>query len=425
MAPTLVGARAVGGRPGEGATRSPAFRCSLAIVLAAGIACGAPAVHPGRSPGIERHPGVHDLHRLAEASRLKYGLPAVGLGVVHRGRIVGLGMAGERAAGSGDWATLDDAFDVASCAKSVTATVAAILVERGAVRWDTTLGEAFPEIRAGIQPALAGVTLDQLLRHRAGLAHELNRNARWSEWQHRHRDRSPSGQRLAFTAAALRRPPRSTPGTESFYTSDGYVVAGALLERMAGSGWEELVRATLFEPLGLHSMRYGFATRRPGAAAVAGHEPGWFGRPRVVAADPAEYGSQPFGAPAGFLFATVPDLLRYVDFHIQGANAGGSLLRQMSFERLHQSLGGDRYALGWMSDARRDARGVVVEHSVYHGGYSGRARANMWFVPETQWGTVIVTNDGRGDESISTGIFYALLHEFGVIAASPEAVASR
>lgn len=413
-----MGARAAGGRSGEGVPRPLVLASSLVVLLTA-VACGSPPAHPGRSPGIERHPGVRDLHRLAEVSRLKYGLPAVGLGIVHRGRVVGLGMAGERAAGSGDWATLDDAFDVASCAKSVTATVAAIMVERGTVRWDTTLGEAFPEIRAGMPPALAGVTLEQLLRHRSGLAHELNRNARWADWQHRHRSQSPAAQRLAFTAAALRRPPRSTPGSESFYTSDGYVVAGTLLERVTGTDWDTLARAALFEPLGLHSMRYGIAARRPGTEAVAGHEPGWFGRPRVIAADPAEYGAKPFGAPAGFLFTTVPDLLRYLDFHIQGANGGGSLLRPASFAHLHRSAGGDPYALGWMSEARRDARGIVVEHSVYHGGYSGRGRANMWFVPETQWGTVIVTNDGRGDESISAGIFSALLQEYGLVAGSP------
>ena len=37
----------------------------------------------------------------------------------------------------------------------------------------------------------------------------------------------------------------------------------------------------------------------------------------------------------------------------------------------------------------------IVEHSVHHGGYTGRSRANIWFVPETQWGTAIVINHGE------------------------------
>ena len=63
----------------------------------------------------------------------------------------------------------------------------------------------------------------------------------------------------------------------------------------------------------------------------------------------------------------------------------------------------------------RDADGRAVEHSVYHGGYSGRSRANMWFAPETGWGTVIVTNHGLGDDAMTADIFYALIREFGLV----------
>jgi len=74
--------------------------------------------------------------------------------------------------------------------------------------------------------------------------------------------------------------------------------------------------------------------------------------------------------------------------------------------------------LGWETETRHDAQGKIVEHSVYHGGYSGRSRANIWFVPETEWGTAIVMNHGRGDDSISADIFYALIREFRLVPAT-------
>jgi CubicO group peptidase (beta-lactamase class C family) len=237
----------------------------------------------------------------------------------------------------------------------------------------------------------------------------MNRNEHWAGWQRQHAGASPTEQRLAFTRAALQRPPRSPPGTQTAYTSDGYIVAGAMLERLAGLGWEQLVRTVLFEPLGLRSMRYGVATE------VSGHEPGWFGRSVIIAPNPAEFGTEPFGAPAGFLRSAVPDLLRYLDFHIQGERGGGRILRQAAFERLHHAVDGEPYALGWETEVRRDEQMQIVEHSVHHGGYTGRSRANIWFVPETQWGTVIVMNHGRGDDSISADIFYALLREFRLL----------
>src|SRR5687767_2129432 len=180
----------------------------VSFLLLTTAACHAHDAHPGRSRGIENYPSARELHQLAETYRTRHKLPALGIGVVHEGRIVGLGMAGERAAGSGDWASLEDAFDVASCSKSVTATVAAMLVEGGKVRWDTTFAETFPELRGLIHPGYAEATLELLLRHRAGLNHEMNTNARWADWHRQHADQTPVAQRLRFATAALQRPPR-------------------------------------------------------------------------------------------------------------------------------------------------------------------------------------------------------------------------
>jgi CubicO group peptidase (beta-lactamase class C family) len=383
-----------------------------AALLLATSACQRHDPHPPRSLGIEHYPGARDLYAFAEAYRKKHGQPALGVGIVHRGRIVGLGMAGERVAGSGDWATVDDTFDVASCSKSLTATVAALLVDEGAIAWDTTVVAAFPELRDRIHPGYADATLERLLRHTAGLGHDLNRNVRWSDWHREHAADTPAAQRLAYVTAALARPPAHAPGTTAAYTSDGYVVAGSMLERAAGIAWEDLVEARVRAPLQLHSMRYGLLVGGTVRQRVVGHESGWFGRPVANIPDPAEYGRHPFGAPAGFLYSSVPDLLRYVDFHIQGDNGRGRLVPQASFQRLHDAVGGP-YALGWQSDVRRNERGEIVERSLYHGGYSGRFRANLWFVPETQWGTAIVMNHGRGDDAITSDVFYALLRELG------------
>jgi CubicO group peptidase (beta-lactamase class C family) len=184
-----------------------------------------------------------------------------------------------------------------------------------------------------------------------------------------------------------------------------------MLERAAGIAFEDLVRRRLFEPVGLASMRFGASGQE---RSVSGHSSDWFGRPRATPHDAYDYGDPPFGSPAGFLYASVPDLLRYVDFHMQGAHGRTPLLPQTAFDRLHTSPDADRYALGWLSEARRDTRGGV-ERSIFHSGYSGDFRANLWFVPETGWGTAIVVNDGRGDDELITrDVFYGLLEEFGL-----------
>ena len=390
---------------------------ALTILLAGTLAmtsCGGNSRHPGKSIGIEGYRGVKDLYELAESQRKKHGLPALGLGIVRDGTTIGLGMAGERRSGSGDWATLDDRFDVASCSKSVTATVAAMLVERGVVRWDVTVKEVFPELRQSIQAAYADVTLEMLLRHRSGLDRWMSTNERWSAWHRDHAQATATEQRRLFAATVLENQPRYTPGADSYYTNDAYLVAGSMIERVSGKAWEDSVRAMLFEPLGLTSMRFGVPP--PGTAPVAwGHHSGFFGRPRSIAPDPAEYGAPPFGSPSGFLYSSVADLLSFVDFHIKGANGNATLLSRDSFTRLHAPLGNQPFAMGWEVETTRDRQGKTVERSIYHGGFSGRFRANIWFAPESRTGTVIVYNHGGDDKATACAdIFQALLQDAGL-----------
>jgi len=60
-------------------------------------------------------------------------------------------------------------FPVGADAKAMTAVIAARLVERGSLRWNTRIAEALPELRRLMLPAYRNVTLEDLLAHRAGL----------------------------------------------------------------------------------------------------------------------------------------------------------------------------------------------------------------------------------------------------------------
>jgi CubicO group peptidase (beta-lactamase class C family) len=386
--------------------KNPGFT-ALALLAVITSSCKGANPHPGKSVGIEQYPGARDLYVFAETLRKKHGLPALGVGIVRDGKIIGLGMAGERRIASSDWATLDDPFDVASCSKSATATVAALLAERGAVRWGMKVKDVFPELRQSILPAYAEVTLDMLLRHRSGLDQWMRTNERWTKWHRDHANSNATEKRRLFVKEVFQHPPRYAPDTDTYYCNDGYLVAASMIEKVTGKAWEEAVRETLFEPLGLGTMRFGLSS------PVWGHESRSFGRTRAVKPDPAEYGEPPFGSPGGFLSCTVADLLRFVDFHIQGANGHGRLLSHASFARLHAPLVGQHFALGWEVETKRNGQGEILERSIYHGGFSGRFRSNMWFCPESRTGTVIVYNHGGNDKADAYAeIFYALLREF-------------
>ena len=71
-----------------------------------------------------------------ERIREQHHLPAMAAAAVDDGVIVGIGAAGHRKVKSPELVTIDDQWNLCSCTKSMTASVAAMLVEDGYLQWD-------------------------------------------------------------------------------------------------------------------------------------------------------------------------------------------------------------------------------------------------------------------------------------------------
>src|SRR5262245_3344956 len=102
-----------------------------------------------------------DSTSVLEAIRKKHELPALAVVVVKDGKICDRAAAGVRRRGNPTRVTTNDVFHIGSCTKSMTATLAAMLIEEGKLRWDTTLAEVFPGLK--MNPQYERVTLEQLL----------------------------------------------------------------------------------------------------------------------------------------------------------------------------------------------------------------------------------------------------------------------
>src|SRR5438046_7082410 len=104
----------------------------LAVSTIALIAHAAMKTKPGT--GIE---GICKDHKL----------PALAVVVTKDGQICDRAAAGVRKWGDTVPVTTSDVFHIGSCTKSMTATLAAMFIEQGKLRWDTTIAEVFPELK--------------------------------------------------------------------------------------------------------------------------------------------------------------------------------------------------------------------------------------------------------------------------------------
>ncbi len=161
---------------------------------------------------------------------------------------------GVRKLGDSTQATLQDRWYLGSCTKAMTATLIAALVERGAMKWETTIEAALPDLAADIRTEYRSVTVEQLLAHRGGIRHELDVPGLWAAlWK---RKGTPTEQRRRMAKTMLAQEPRLPIG-EYFYSNFGYGIAGLMAETMTGKSWEQLMRDVVFAPLDMQSAGFG------------------------------------------------------------------------------------------------------------------------------------------------------------------------
>jgi CubicO group peptidase (beta-lactamase class C family) len=385
----------------------------LAVLALAPTGCAAQEDPRGEQAAqlVQRETGESFEAFLARLQR-HYDVPAVAAATFSADELLEVGAAGTTCVGDGVPVTVESRFHVGSLAKSMTAVLAALFVEEGRLRWDMTLGEAFPELAETMDPAYRPATLTQVLMHRGGFA------PWWSDSdEFAVHDLVPGlegtapRQRERFTEWLLPQPAARPPG-EVQYSNAGYVVASVVIERMGGEGWEELVTRRLFEPLGMESAGVGWP-RDVASTEPCGHLRGE--RDEAYAA-PSSYHRLPsVFAPTGDLHMSVRDLVVYGMMHLRGLHGRDGLLQAETVQFIHEPVGD--YALGW---------GVGTspwgERGSSHEGSAGTFFAMIGLSHDRDRGCAVLVNDGSDRARAAAGV--AVLSCMGPGAPVPDAAPS-
>ncbi len=325
-----------------------------------------------------------NVSEMLETIRAKHKLPALAIAVIVDGKVVATNAVGVRRYGAAAKVTAQDKFHIGSITKSMTATVAAMLVEKGKISWATTIAESFPEFVNDIHADYRSATLEQLLANRGGVPGKPPPALWMKAWQ---ATGTPAAQRLAFIKGILEREPEAKPGTKTIYSNQGYTIAGVMLEKASGKTWEELMRTMLFEPLGMNSAGFG-------APASVGQVDQPWGHTKSTAAikpvPPGPGADNPMAiAPAGAVHCSLVDLAQYAAFHMAGERGQSKLLKAETLRKLHEPVG-DNYALGWLVTERNWAGGRALTHS----GSNTMFYVVVWMAPERNCAVIIASNIG-------------------------------
>lgn len=186
------------------------------------------------------------LGQVVDLVRAQSGAPALAVALVTPGQIAKASAGVTRLDAPAPVA--ENAFyHAGSCGKAMTATLVGMLVENGGLRWDSTLGEIFPELAATADARVRVVTVEQLLQHRGGVAQlgDADSIAELPPFTG-----TATEQRAQFAAYVLKQPPANPVG-EFAYSNGGYALLGAIIERVTGESYEQAMTERLFTPLGM------------------------------------------------------------------------------------------------------------------------------------------------------------------------------
>lgn len=328
---------------------------------------------------------------LVESVGLKYDLPALGAAIVtpHKTYVA---VAGVRKVGNSTLVTDDDAWHLGSCTKAMTATLAALLIQDKIARWDSTIGEIFPEM-SEMRDEYRAVTLRQLLGQRGGFGeNSLPPGTSYDLW--RARSDSLPAQRLDYIRMMLQQAPAYAPNSKMLYSNVNYVVAGAMLERLSGKSWEDLMREKLFAPLKMQSAGFGpMATLNvasnaedegkidaPWSHLWSARREQW--RPRT----PDKFSDNPqVLGPAGTVHASLGDWAKFIQLQLQSEQNDTPLLKR---ETLQELWNGEEYAGGWRIVAREWSDGRALQHN----GSNLMNYCVAWLSPSRKFAVLIATN---------------------------------
>lgn len=231
----------------------------------------------------------------------------------------------------GPAATPATLFDLASLTK-VVATLPAVLrlVSAGELTLDDRVGKFFSNAGWFQSPSLGDATVRQLLTHTSGLPAWRPLFAQLSERQ--------------TALAAVLQTPLQRPG-EPVYSDLGFMLLGALVERISGERLDEFTRREVFEPLGMLRTRFGPVESGDVAAT---EDCGWRGR--LLQGEVHDENASVWEGVAGHagLFGCAADLSRYCGAWLDRDERLGR--EELLHEAVTEQVRGDdgsRLGLGW------------------------------------------------------------------------------
>ncbi|MBY0296590.1 MAG: beta-lactamase family protein [Methylobacterium sp.] len=412
----------------RGQTRRAAIG-AVALLWALAVPAGAEVMQ--RAKPEEAGLSSERLARIAPAfeAEIREGrIPGAVVMVARRGRLVYAQAFGAQDKAAGKPMTTDAIFRAYSMTKAMTSVGAMMLVEEGRIQLTDPVAKYLPEFKTlqvsvpkadgmgqasfGTVPADRAPTIQDLLRHTAGLAYgEITGNAPVKGAYAQAGLYTPGADYAAieldseaFTKRIAGAPLAHQPGTTWEY-SLATDVLGRVIEKVSGQRLSAFLDARLFRPLGMSDTGFSLPAEKMGRLAQAFPTDPATGNPNRVIDVSAPPKNDSGGAGA---VTTAADYLRFCQMLLNGGEIDGTRLLSrttvalMTADHLppairqtvqpgEQLLGVQGYTFGLGFAVRREQGLAGVHGSAGEYTWAGYAGTYFWVDPKEQLVGILMT----------------------------------
>jgi CubicO group peptidase (beta-lactamase class C family) len=305
-----------------------------------------------------------------------YDLPGITATVTRLDSLIEVGIYGVSNTRSGDQLSSDKCFDINSISKAFSTLIIMQLKEENRLSLQDKLTSIFPELVNTIHDDYNVVTINDFLKHQSG----MSRNARHIAKSHRPTFTGTLKERREqFTLWILQQESNKTVG-EFSYSNAGFVIVGAIIERVTGNLFEVEVQQRIFDPLGMKSAGFGWPVENANEYTY-GHLRNNNRAEPVRYADWYLYGLE---NPSGGIHLSITDLTKFTREHMLGLMGRSKLLSQNGFISMHKIE--DLCGLGWYESIFKSYPGTEV------GGTDDGYRSEIFISKENHVGITVLTN---------------------------------
>lgn len=311
------------------------------------------------------------LKSKVEAIRASYELPSLSGAYTNNLEVKKIVSTGLRRIDQKTKIKTSDKFHLGSCGKAMTATLVALLVDEGKLKWNQSISELLPNI--SVHADVAKLSFDHLLVHRSGVRRDTEDFE--NGWLYTVLESglyTPPQARELIAQKVLVNKPQYRPKEKMHYSNVGYMIIGHIIEQVTNKSFEDLIQLKIFNPLNMKSCGFG-------AVSQFKNQP-WG---HTIIADkliPIDDDNPPAFSPAGTIHCNLSDWSKFLRMQMNGYNKKSDFLSQASFKKLftHYPDKKEKYAYGaWNKTTREWANGEVFQHS----GTNTYNFANVWFAP--------------------------------------------